>query len=114
MCAGTGKGGDLQTNGSTVVADKYISDARTGEKNYTGTLADAFSSLGRPGSPGCGFEQPLDLHSRVVLLLTEQEAVRAPASRETFLAPEGRVSAAALVSEEVLLSVPHRMVYARL
>lgn len=53
-----------------------------------------------------GFEQPLDLHSRVVLLLTEQDADRAPPSLETFLAQEGRVSAAALVSEEVLLAIP--------
>ena len=53
-----------------------------------------------------GFEQPLDLHSRVVILLSEQDADRAPQSLETFLASEGRVSAAALVSEEVLLAIP--------
>jgi uncharacterized protein len=52
------------------------------------------------------FEQPLDLQSRVVLLLTEQDADRAPPSLETILATEGRVSAAALVSEEVLLAIP--------
>ena len=52
------------------------------------------------------FDQPLDLQSRVVLLLTEQQADRAPPSLETYLAAEGRVSAAALVAEEVLLAVP--------
>ncbi len=52
------------------------------------------------------FELPLDLQSRVVLLLTEQQADRAPPSLETYLAADGRVSAAALVAEEVLLAVP--------
>ena len=52
------------------------------------------------------YEQPLDLHSRAALLQSEEDADRAPASLETVLAPEGRVSAAALVNEEVLLAIP--------
>jgi len=37
---------------------------------------------------------------------TEREAEEAPAGWETFLAPEGRLSLAALVAEEVLLAIP--------
>lgn len=52
------------------------------------------------------FTLPLSLDSRVVLLRSEQEADGMPADLETVLAPEGRISAAALVGEEVLLALP--------
>jgi len=52
------------------------------------------------------FTLPLSLDSRVVLLRSEQDADGMPADLETVLAPEGRVSAAALVGEEVLLALP--------
>jgi hypothetical protein len=63
-CAGTGKAGVLQTNGTTLVTGAYIddepagSDART--TNYTGALADAFGAIASVGVNGCGFEQPLE------------------------------------------------------
>jgi uncharacterized protein len=45
-------------------------------------------------------------HSPVLVVETEREAEEAPAGWETFLAPEGRLSLAALVAEEVLLAIP--------
>jgi uncharacterized protein len=44
--------------------------------------------------------------SPVLVVETEREAEEAPAGWETFLAPEGRLSLAALVAEEVLLAIP--------
>lgn len=61
-CIGTGKAGTLQTQGSTLVTGKFISDVASGGGraiNYTGSLADAFSAIASVGVAGCGFEQPL-------------------------------------------------------
>ncbi len=44
--------------------------------------------------------------SPVQVVGSEQEAEEAPAGRETFLAPEGRLSLEALVAEELLLALP--------
>lgn len=44
--------------------------------------------------------------SPVQVAESEQEAEDAPAGRETFLAPEGRLSLEALVAEELLLALP--------
>ena len=49
---------------------------------------------------------PVDSASRVALVASEDEAGRLPAEYETFLAAEGRCELAALVAEEVLLSLP--------
>jgi len=49
---------------------------------------------------------PVDSASHVVLVASEAEAGRLPAEIETFLAAEGRCDLAALVAEEVLLSLP--------
>lgn len=49
---------------------------------------------------------PLASSSRVALVASEDEAGRLPAEYETFLAAEGRCELAALVAEEVLLSLP--------
>lgn len=50
--------------------------------------------------------QPVSVAARVVLLASEAEAERAPPEDETFLAPEGWVSAAELAAEELLLALP--------
>ena len=61
-CAGTGKGGALQTRGAPVT-DSFLSDvaqpdgSRLG--NYTGELATVFGMMMSAGAGGCGFEQPL-------------------------------------------------------
>lgn len=52
------------------------------------------------------FALPLALDSRVALLRAESDADAVSPELETVLAPEGRVSAAALVGEEVLLALP--------
>jgi uncharacterized protein len=49
---------------------------------------------------------PVESASRVALVASEDEAGRLPAEYETFLAAEGRCELAALVAEEVLLSLP--------
>jgi uncharacterized protein len=49
---------------------------------------------------------PLALDSRVALLRAEADADSVSPDLETVLAPEGRVSASALVGEEVLLALP--------
>lgn len=48
----------------------------------------------------------VETRSPVLVVETEREAEEAPAGWETFLAPEGRLSLAALVAEEVLLAIP--------
>jgi uncharacterized metal-binding protein YceD (DUF177 family) len=44
--------------------------------------------------------------SPVLLVDSEQAAENAPEGSETFLAPEGRLSIAALVAEELILALP--------
>lgn len=48
----------------------------------------------------------IDTSSPVLIVESEQEAERAPAGWETFLAPEGRLIFAALAAEELLLALP--------
>lgn len=59
-CAGRGKNGLLVTSAS--LTEPFIRDVATGgarSTNYTGTLAEAFSSIASLGAEGCGFEQSL-------------------------------------------------------
>jgi hypothetical protein len=71
-CSGTGKGGALQTYGTTLVTGKYISDAPPtvmgGMRmtNYTGPLAAAFSAIASAGANGCGFEQHIEAAKRAL------------------------------------------------
>jgi uncharacterized protein len=48
----------------------------------------------------------VETSSPVLVVESEREAEEAPAGWETFLAPEGRLSLAALAAEELLLAVP--------
>jgi uncharacterized protein len=48
----------------------------------------------------------IDTSTTVVVVESERDAEQAPAGWETFLAPEGRLSLAALTAEELLLAVP--------
>jgi uncharacterized protein len=56
----------------------------------------------------CMSPMPLELqaNSPIVVVTSEREAEDAPAGLETFLAPDGRLSLAALVAEELLLALP--------
>jgi hypothetical protein len=69
-CSGTGKGGNLQTNGTTLVTGAFISDTlnSTGTRttNYTGSLENAFSAIASLGASGCGFEQHLEAAKRAL------------------------------------------------
>jgi hypothetical protein len=69
-CSGSGKAGNLQTNGTTLVQGNFISDTKntdgTRAKNYTGDLATAFSAIASVGGSGCGFEQHIEAAKRAV------------------------------------------------
>ncbi len=69
-CSGSGKNGVLQTNGTTLVSQSFITDVKntdgTRTRNYTGDLATAFSALASLGASGCGFEQPLEAMRRAL------------------------------------------------
>jgi len=71
MCSGNGKGGNLQTFGSTAVTGNFISDIKdnTGMRqvNYTGTLSDAFTQIASAGANGCGFEQHIEAAKRALV-----------------------------------------------
>lgn len=55
----------------------------------------------------CMGPMPLEIDtSASVVVESEHDAEQAPAGWETFLAPEGRLSLAALTAEELLLAVP--------
>jgi hypothetical protein len=61
-CVNNGKAGMLRTHAS--VNGRYIVDVALADgnrqRNYTGTLSEAFSHLAAVGVQGCGFEQPLE------------------------------------------------------
>jgi hypothetical protein len=63
-CSGEGKQGFLQTNGTSLVQGRFISDVAAADgtrtTNYSTTLSAAFSALASVGAGGCGFEQPLE------------------------------------------------------
>jgi hypothetical protein len=69
-CAGTGKSGNLQTNGTTLVTGTFISEIENidGSRtlNYTGTLANALSAITAVGTNGCGFEQHVEAARRAL------------------------------------------------
>lgn len=67
-CTGSGDGGALRT--TPEVTGRFIVDEEAAggvrNKNYTGTLADAFSSLANVGTNGCGIEQHLGAVQRTL------------------------------------------------
>ncbi len=72
-CSGHGDNGQLQSapNGScTPPSGAFISDIDDGAggriRNYTDTLAETFSCIGRLGIDGCGFEQPFESMKRAL------------------------------------------------
>jgi hypothetical protein len=68
-CSGTGKSGNLQTSGASVMGT-FISDIKQTDgsrsKNYTGTLDSVFGTMARVGAGGCGFEQHLEAMKRAL------------------------------------------------
>ncbi|MFT3695475.1 MAG: VWA domain-containing protein [Kofleriaceae bacterium] len=56
-CVGGGEAGAFRM--TPTVSGRFISDDGAGNKNYTGTLEDAFSALADVGVKGCGIEQHL-------------------------------------------------------
>jgi len=91
-CMGQGKAGALRT--STSIQGNFISDVATGSTrvtNYTGTLADAFSSLASVGQTGCGFEQSLEAVKR---------ALNNNPANAGFLRPSAKLAVVFLTDED--------------
>lgn len=72
-CVGNGDNGVLQSEARgmcTPPSGAYLSDVGVvgggRERNYTGTLSEAFSCIARLGTGGCGFEQPLEAMRRAL------------------------------------------------
>ncbi len=69
-CAGEGKTGNLQTYGTPLVVGNFIRDTQnadgTRSKNYTGSLAEAFSAIATAGDSGCFIEQHLEAAKRAL------------------------------------------------
>jgi len=100
-CSGTGKNGNLQTSGSTLVQGVFISDTKntdgTRATNYTGTLAGAFSSIASVGAAGCGFEQPIQ---------AAKQALNNNPANAGFLRPSAKL-AIIMVTDEDDCSISH-------
>jgi hypothetical protein len=67
-CAGKGDDGALRTaptiNGRYIIDEEVAGGARN--RNYSGTLADAFSAIADVGTQGCGIEQHLGAAERAL------------------------------------------------
>ena len=68
-CAGTGKRGDLQTNGAAITG-AFLTDVRVGDgtraANYTGDLAAVVDQMMRPGTGGCAYARPIEAVTRAL------------------------------------------------
>ncbi len=63
------KSGGLHVGTAPLTSGKYLTDVAGPagrERNYTGTLTDAFAKLARVGDSGCGFEQPFKAAQNVL------------------------------------------------
>jgi len=70
------------------------------ELTFTGSATLECQRCMRP------MQQPLEVHARFALAASETEAEQVPQELETVLAPGGRTTIAALVAEELLLTLP--------
>jgi hypothetical protein len=73
----------------------FITDVG-GQRNYTGTLEDAFTCLARQGETGCGFEQPL----AAVVRALGADGKPAPAENATFLRPSALLFIVIVTNED--------------
>jgi hypothetical protein len=74
----------------------FITDV-SGQKNYTGTLEDAFTCLAKQGETGCGFEQPL---ASIARALGADGRGTAPAENQTFLRPNALLFIVIVTNED--------------
>jgi len=91
-CAMHGKGGALLAVPGVLTEPnaRFMKQPRTGEPNFTGSLATAFGSLAALGAGGCGFEQPL---AAIEASLTNPENVG-------FIRPEASLAVIILSDED--------------
>jgi hypothetical protein len=100
-CTGAGLDGVLRT--ATAIAGQYIIDEQSGttrNRNYSGTLADAFSAIATVGTLGCGIEQHLGAVER---------ALSNPANAG-FLRPEAKL-AVVVIADEDDCSLAHKNLF---
>jgi hypothetical protein len=91
-CAGSGDDGALTT--APAVSGRYIIDEESGggrNRNYTGTLGDAFAALAGVGTGGCGIEQHLAAVERALTNTTANAG---------FLRPEATLAVIVIADED--------------
>jgi hypothetical protein len=101
-CTGAGLDGVLRT--AATIAGAYIIDEQAGpstrNRNYTGTLGEAFAAIASVGSMGCGIEQHLGAVER---------ALTNPANAG-FLRPEAKL-AVIVIADEDDCSLAHKNLF---
>ncbi len=102
-CTGAGDDGALRT--SSLINGRFIIDelvsGGTRNRNYTGTLGDAFASIAVAGIDGCGLEQHLSAAERAL----QNTAVNAG-----FLRPEAKL-AVIVIADEDDCSAAHKSLF---
>jgi hypothetical protein len=101
-CTGAGDNGALRT--TPEVSGRFIIDEETAggarNRNYSGTLADAFSSLANVGTNGCGIEQHLGAVQRSLSSTTNAG----------FLRPDAKL-AVIFIADEDDCSLAHKALF---
>jgi hypothetical protein len=91
-CGGSGDDGGLRT--SAMINGRFIVDAEAGamgrNRNYAGTLGEAFSSIADVGTAGCGIEQHL---------ASMQRALQNPVNTG-FLRPNAKLAVIVIADED--------------
>ncbi|HEY5945322.1 MAG TPA: vWA domain-containing protein [Kofleriaceae bacterium] len=102
-CTGAGDDGAMQT--ATVVNGRYIIDESIGggarNRNYSGTLGDAFAAMAAVGVDGCGIEQHLSGVER---------ALQNTTANAGFLRPEAKL-AVIVIADEDDCSLAHKTLF---
>lgn len=104
-CSGQGEGGVLraQSNGGPRFLRDVDDHAGGRDRNYTGTLADAFASLASVGTNGCGIEQHLEAVKRALDGSNPENA--------SFLRPDAYL-AVIVIADEDDCSLAHSTLFA--
>jgi hypothetical protein len=100
-CASKGDDGAMRT--APVVSGRFIVDEESGgtrNRNYTGTLADAFSAIANVGIDGCGIEQHLGAVKRALENQTNTG----------FLRPDAKL-AVIVIADEDDCSLSHKALF---
>jgi hypothetical protein len=101
----TGAGDDGALTSATGISGRFIIDELTSSgtrnRNYSGTLGDAFASIAAVGTDGCGIEQHLGAAER---------ALQNTAANAGFLRPEAKL-AIIVIADEDDCSLAHKNLF---